>query len=237
MPQLIALPAFFDDEPPGSGLWRHITDAADVVDIAVFDDWDVLAGVKGRLKDAGIRVFGYVATGTGTVDPDVYGPHIDTWFERHPDLDGMFVDEGPPLDPEHPEEVEPTWVIEYYKAVYDRIKGNKATATVHLNCAGCRDVNVMTVCDQATIVEATYAQYNNPSWWQGAHRDWWLAPPKPLGHTIHTVRSPANTREAVKLAKERKARWVYSTDCPSSDYGCHLPKFWRDEVNACRRIR
>lgn len=240
MGQQIALPAYFDSAQPHDPVWGRLTAKQGPVAIAIFDDWDVLAGVKPSVRASGIQVFGYVSTHKGTVELDVCGALIDDWFTKHPDLDGIFVDEGPPLDTQHPEQLEPAWIWDYYgdnhgQGIYGYIKGKKSDARVFLSCVGCQDVGIFDVCDIAEVVEQDYARYTAKAWWDGASEPWWANPPagKGVAHVVHSCPDDdgRSMRVAVGLSKRRGAAYVYVFDGGLAAYHS-LPAYWDAETAA-----
>jgi hypothetical protein len=235
MPQRmrIALPAFFEPSQPNDPVWDKLAEGRDIVEIAVFDDMDLLEGVKSKVVRAHIDPYGYVSTKTGTVPREIYEPVIDAWFERFRDLRGIFVDEGPPQDSENPAEKESQKILDYYEAVFDYIRRKPGPARVMLNCAGCRDVRVLDRCDYAVIVEKDFAHYNDPSWWNGASRPWWTDPPhhKRLAHVVYNVLTADDMRTVLALAQQRAATWAYAFDGDSGSYN-RLPPYWTEELEA-----
>lgn len=240
MGQQIALPAYFEGAGPGDPVWERLAAGQGSVALAVFDDWDVLAGVKPRLRASGIQVFGYVSTHKGTLDPDVCRALIDDWFKRHADLDGIFVDEGPPLDSLHPEEMEPAWVGDYYgghdgEGIYGYVKGKRPDARVFLNCSGCQDARILTACDIAQVVEQDCARYLSTAWWADTSAPWWTSPPvgKAVAHVVHSCPDDdgRSMRLAVGLSKRRGTAYVYVFDGSAPAYS-RLPPYWDAETAA-----
>jgi hypothetical protein len=239
MEQRIAVPAYFDDAKRDDPVWERLAAAQGVVALAVFDDWTTLTRVKPRLKVSGIKAFGLVATHKATVELDVCQAEIDDWFRIHPDLDGIFLEEGPPLDTQHPATLEPAWVWDYYgdnhgQGLYHYIKRKKPGAKVFLDCAGCKDAGVFSVCDIAQVVDVDYARYKDKLWWLAASQSWWTSPPTPktIAHLVHSCPAEEHDwslRVAVALSKARQAELVYVFDGEQATYHT-LPAFWQSEV-------
>jgi hypothetical protein len=238
MEQRIAVHANFGGSRAHGSLWGKLATRHDVVAIAIFDDWDVLAGVKSSLQASGIKLFGRVSTHKGTTPREVCSALIDDWFHEHADLDGIFVDEGPPIDSQTPEEHESEWVWDYYgddsgQGMYRYIKGKKPDAIVFLNCPGCRDAAVFGACDIAEVVEHDYGHYMVRAWWTGTHEPWWTNPPagKAVAHVVRSCPDAWSMRVAVGLSKARGAKYVYVFDA-SSNVLSSLPAYWDAEATA-----
>ncbi|HEX8036463.1 MAG TPA: spherulation-specific family 4 protein [Ktedonobacterales bacterium] len=243
MAQRIALPPYFDDAQSPEALRDKLGKLATgqergVVAIAVFDDWNALTEVKPILQASGIQLFGRVSTNKGAVERDVCAAFIDDWFRAHSDLDGIFVDEGPPIDARAPEQPEPDWVWDYYgddsgEGIYGHIKRKNHDAKVFLNCPGCRDAAVFDVCDIAEVVEQDCANYVVKAWWTGAHTPWWTQPRpgKAVAHVVRSCPDEWSMRVAVGLSKARGAQYVYVYDDGSALHP-DLPAYWNAETAA-----
>jgi hypothetical protein len=243
MRQQIALPAYFDTSPPGAPIWQRLAAAQSAVGIAIFDDWDVLAGVKPGLQGSGIKLFGRVSTHKCTVAPDVCTTIIDDWFKRHADLTGIYIDEGPPIDIRDPEPLEPDWVWAYYgekNGIYGSIKRKHPGAQVFLNCAACRDERIFTVCDIAQLVEQSNADYSTKACWDGASLPWWTSPPagKAIAHVVHSCPDDHDwaARVAIGLSKRRGAQYVCALDGNPATRA-RLPAYWDAELAAVADAR
>ncbi|MGZ3599519.1 MAG: spherulation-specific family 4 protein [Ktedonobacterales bacterium] len=242
MAQRIALPPYFDDAPSPEALRDRLGKLArgqedGVVAIAVFDDWNALTEVKPILQASGIQLFGRVSTHKGAIERDVCAAFIDDWFRAHADLDGIFVDEGPPIDTQAAQQPEPDWVWDYYgdvngEGIYGHIKRKKSDAKVFLNCPGCRDATVFDVCDIAEVVEQDYAHYVVKAWWTGAQAPWWTNPPpgKTVAHVVRSCPDEWSMRVAVGLSKARGAHYVFVYD--DSEIHTDLPAYWDAETAA-----
>jgi hypothetical protein len=246
------VPAYFDRSQATDPVWSQLEQAASRIPIvAVFDDQNILGSVYNQVVAAGVVVFGYVMSDQGRVQQDEIEANIDSWFARFPDLSGMFVDVGPPLDVDNPEQKEPAEILAYYQAVHDRIKseqpvGRTAVApTVMLNCGGLRDANFAAACLDVAVWEQDYATYQSDGWWQaatGGGGGWWTNAQASIGKlTAHVVQSvpqggQAAMQKAISLAVQRGADYIYIYDSTSQSYG-RLPTFWASEVSALAPLR
>lgn len=236
MDQQIALPVSVDVARSRNLLSSTLASEQGVVDIAIFDDRTALRDVKSALQTVDIKLFGRVSTHKGTATRETCSVLINDWFKEHPDLDGIFVGEGPPLDTEAPEEYEPEWVWNYYGSdkgfgIYNTIKREHHGAMVCLNCPSCRDPAVFGACDIAEVVEQDYAHYSVKAWWTGASEPWWSDPPagKAIAHVVHSCPDVWSMRVAVALSKLRKARYVY-VFAGGSEVPTDPPPYWDAET-------
>lgn len=66
-----------------------------------------------RLRNAGAKLIGYVATGYGVRDPDMVLQDIENWYDFYPDIQGIFFDEVQPA----PSTAQLTFYTSYVDAV------------------------------------------------------------------------------------------------------------------------
>lgn len=240
MHQQIVLPISIEASQPPDPFLRRLAEGRNTVGIAIFDDWDALASLKPALQAfaPNTKLFGLVSTHHTSVALDVCTATIDDWYKRHPDLDGIYIDEGPPIDANDPEQPEPDSVWDYYggkNGLYGSLKRTHAGAQLLLNCAGCRDERIFTACDIAQIVQQDYALYTARAWWIGASRPWWTSPPigKAIAHVVHSCPDDHDwaMRVAIGLSKRRGANYVYvCNDDPAAV--ASLPAYWDAELAA-----
>lgn len=251
MLQGTVVPAYFDASAPTDPAWSALEQAAASVPIvAVFDDRNVLGGVWAQVASAGIQVYGYVLSDHG--QPLLAGveAQVDAWFTQFPDLTGMFVDVGPPLDGNNPETQEPADVRAWYESVYGHVTGQHPpgrTAAnaplLMLNCGGLRDQAFVAACLDIAVWEQDYATYVKDAWWNaaiGQGGEWWqdaTALGKKVVHVVQAVPQGDQVamQQAIGLAQSRGADCVYVYDGTSVSYG-RLPTFWDAEVGALHAI-
>ena len=231
------------------GVWQQIIGAQRSLYVAaVFDEITVASTPYDQLHEAGVDICGYVYSDMGQQPIDTVKRTISGWFGAFPNLSGMFVDVGPPTNPNDPAPQEPDSVLEYYQDVAYTIRSSgppsQPPPAVMLNCGGLRDVRFANTCFDIAVWEQDWPTYQSDSWWQGAMSNggaWWLTAEVNLevsvAHVVNGISlgdSQVMT-QAVALAKQRAADWLYVFDGSSAanagGYG-RLPSFWAEEVAA-----
>jgi hypothetical protein len=200
--QSVAIPSYFY---PGE-LWQRLESAAPTVGLAIINpdngpgrrrDAEYAAEVE-RARSQGIWVLGYVYTLQGArAFANKVKKDIDRYYDWY-GVDGIFVDEAPGTD----ECVKKG----YYKTIYQYIKAKGGTAKVVLNPGTQTNECYMEVSDILINFEDEYAQYLDwqPSGWERKY------PADRFWHLVHST-AQADMPNAVGLAKQRHAGWVYVT--------------------------
>ena len=202
-----------------------------------------LRQVPDQLTQSGVDVFGYVYTDMAQQPMDTVTATIADWFGAFPFLSGMFLDVGPPTNPDDPAQQEPDNVLAYYQQVAQTVRssgtGSGPPPAIMLNCGGLRDARFANTCFDIAVWEQDWATYQKDSWWQAATSggEWWLSALEDLEVSVsHVVNelpfddTDAMT-QAVTLAEQRNANWIYVFDGSSGGYD-RLPTFWSAEVDA-----
>lgn len=127
------------------------------------------------------------------------------WYDKFPAITGIFFDQGP--DGKFTTDAQ----LNYYFALYARMKVLYPAKKVMLNSAGVRDERVLRpvagagpACDIATLVEKEFESYDG-AWWDGASSPWWLDATlySQIVHIIHTCRTRDDMAIAIKLSSKR----------------------------------
>ncbi|HEX6963030.1 MAG TPA: spherulation-specific family 4 protein [Lacipirellula sp.] len=229
----IVVPAYFYPSS-NSTLWDDMTAAADDVPITAimnpgsgpgsFKDNNYVEAVN-AFRAAGGRVIGYVHSSYGgrplaqvLADIDKY----DAWYG----IDGIFVDEMANTGPGQR--------LDYYKAIYDHVKGidpewevmgNPGTHTIE-------QYATWPTADRFMVFENTgefYESYNPSAWNAEYDRDKFV-------HLVHTEDSPAAMESFLDLALARNAGGIYITHDVMNNPWDTLPSYWQAEVLAVAAI-
>jgi len=159
-----------------------------------------------------ITTIGYVSTDYTNVPASVVKGHVDTYFQCW-NVTGIFFDEAE-NDASH---------LEYYKDLYDYVKGKSmAETTVVLNPGCTTDESYMTACDINVLFESP------PSDWARHKMPAWAAnyPANRLAMIVHSVSTADAMRSVLANATAKGFGFVLSTD---NEY-TKLPNYWKEEV-------
>lgn len=167
-----------------------------------------------QAQAAGITVLGYSSTADGQrpiaqVETDV--GNYAAWYG----VTGIFLDRvsGTAQD------------FGYYSQVSSYIRGAHAGAVVWMNPGVYpADQDYMSLGDVMSVFEGSYAQYLTlqvPGWALSY-------PPSRFAHTIYATPEAA-LANALNLAQQRNAGYVYVTDLTGSDPYQGLPSYWTAE--------
>lgn len=228
----IVVPAYF--YPGQNSPWVQMTAAADEAPITAImnpgngpgnsQDNNYVSAVN-ALRAAGGRVIGYVYSSYGarplaevTADIDRYR----SWYA----IDGIFVDEMA--------NVGPAERLNYYKSIYDYVKGVDPKWEVMGNPGTTTIEQYLTwpTADRLMVFENVGAQYPGyaPSAWNANHDS------DRFVHLVHTEPSADNMETALGLAVQRNTGGIYITDDVMNNPWDRLPAYWQAEVAAVAQI-
>lgn len=153
--------------------------------------------VTDKARAQGIVVLGYIFTNLGKRPSSEVNRETDLYFEWY-GVDGIFLD-NTPHDGNH---------LDYYRGLADHARNVQAEAIVAMNPGYSPDRRYMSFVDVMVTYEYDYASYRKqtfPSW----TLDY---PPDRFMHMVHSVPSAEAASNALRLAKERNAGYVFVTD-------------------------
>jgi hypothetical protein len=169
----------------------------------------------GALRDAGIRVLGFVPTGYGARDPAVVRGEIDRWKEWY-GVDNIFFDEAP---------VVARWIPTY--ASYAAIV-HDAGGVVVLNPGLIPDRGYFEFADAVVTFEDSVGAYFQmkelPEWVRAETRT-------ELWHIV--IGAPEDRLgEVLKRARQHAADKIYVTDDVEPNPYDRLPSYWLGTLDA-----
>lgn len=251
--QQLAVPAYFYPGGDGAALWDQLEEAGDDIGIVVVNP----SSGPGSVRDAnyaaamsaadaaGVTVLGYVATGylgttgratrLGETTPGAWFAQVQQdiarWYELYGDdgLGGIFFDEvqnvcGP--DGRY---------ADVYRELDETTKrtyreGGVRTPFTVINPGIDTERCYADIGDVILTIEETfdgYAAWEAPAW----HR---AVDPQRLWHLVHTTGTEQQMVEAMRLAKERNAGYVYVTPDVLANPWDTLPpdSYWDAELAA-----
>jgi hypothetical protein len=228
----IVVPAYF--YPSANSGWNAMTAAADDVDItAIMNpfngpggslDANYVAAVN-AFRAAGGRVIGYVYSSYGSRPLAQVTADIDKYVAWY-DIDGIFVDEMANTGPAER--------LNYYKAIYNHVKGIDAQWEVMGNPGTHTIEEYLTwpAADRLMVFENVGAQYPDyaPSAWNLNHDR------ARFVHLVHTEPSSANMSADVVLAAARNAGAIYVTGDVLNNPWDTLPTYWQAHVDAVAQL-
>lgn len=217
----IAVPGYVD--PSDSGYWQSVIEAAPQVrDVIVNADSGPGAVVHepyvqliGSLRDAGVRVLGYVSTGWGERDPKSVYSEIDRWREWY-GVDNIFLDEAASV----PEEV--GTYADYAATVH------KAGGIVVLNPGLIPDRGYFEYADAIVTFEDSANNYfatRTPQGWLQAETN------TEVWHIV--IGAPRDQLSGVvDRARQHGADKIYVTDDVAPNPYDRLPRYWSGQLDA-----
>jgi hypothetical protein len=232
--QSIGIPAYFYPTAENLPLWDRVRSGHPAVSIVIATG----LGLEGTAPDpnyqvqmtktrkAGIRVLAYVTTSYGTKELSKALKEIDNAFAWY-DIDGIFFDEAVryPVT---------TAQVEYHAAMHKYVKCKDRRAITVINHGQILPEEYAAVCDIMMNAEMSYESYLkewSPWGWESRY------PASKFWHIIHSVDTVEKMEHALKLSKERNARYVFVTsptmESPGGPYGT-LPSndYWNAEIAA-----
>jgi hypothetical protein len=255
--QRIGVPAYWAPDAAGSARFDVLAQAAPTVDVVVVNGpangvptpFDAATATQIRkLRDAGVTVLGYVDTGylgrtglgtsAGSTRIADWRAQADReaagWFALYGEhgLAGVFLDQVTATC--GTDDV----LVDAYHRIADRLRERTPDAFVALNPGTGADECYAEVGDTMVVFENTYQAYRSwsPPEWVSRH------PARSFWHLVYDAPTTTELRDAVNLAKQRNAGYVYVTadaihttgspwdTVPAADY-------WYDEVCQVRLRR
>lgn len=171
--------------------------------------------VIGALRDAGIRVLGFVHTEYGARDPATVRGEIDRWKEWY-GVDNIFLDEAPVVS---------RWIPTYasYAAVV-----HDAGGVVVLNPGLIPDRGFFEFADAIVTFEGPVGAYSKmkepPKWVRSETRT-------ELWHIVHSAPED-RLGEVVNRARQHGADKIYVTDDVEPNPYDRLPSYWSGKLAA-----
>jgi hypothetical protein len=226
------VPAYFYPSGTGIDCWNRLARDAGSVNIEVIlnpasgpgttQDPNYVAVVD-KLRTAGGRVFGYVATGYGNRDMTSVNNDIRLYMSFY-NISGIFVDEMANTQERLP----------YYEKLYEYIKSVRSDLKVIGNPGMPYTLEgYMRAADTLVIFEGSSALYAD---FRPVVIAPWAAnyPRERFAHIVYAVKSAADLNRALDAAGKTRAGSVFITDgrLPNPYQG--LPAYWDQEVAAIR---
>lgn len=167
-------------------------------------------------QSKGVRVVGYVHLSYGTRDPNAVKADIAAWYSMYPSVDGIFFDECPAT----------ATGVSYVSAMQKVVKSHAKNLLV-LNPGVYPVQSYMNLGDILLVFEDSYSRYVStsvPSWVTNYSSSKFY-------HVVHTTTS-AQYANALALAKQRRAGYVYITNDVMPNPYDTLPTYWSTELAA-----
>jgi hypothetical protein len=213
------IPAYFY---PGT-LWTQAINAGSKVGVMVMNPFNGPGASQNssyvtavnQAKAAGIKVLGYVYTGYGTRGASIVKADIDTFYNWY-NVDGIFFDEG----------ANNATYLSYYQDLTNYVKAKGSNKMVILNPGVVPDEGYVKMADSVIVFENDYSQYANwnpPSWVNNYPAD-------KFTHIMYNTPASALS-QALTLAKQRRAGFVYMTDDVLTNPWDSLPSYWSNEIS------
>lgn len=179
--------------------------------------------VKGAQK-SGIDVLGYVSTSyaDGSISVQTIENQIEEWYSWY-QVDGIFFDE-----------VNSTCSIQniaYYAALYNFTKLQLGPDLVVLNPGAPSQSCYGRISDILVTFEGDYSSYLD----NYVTQNWTLAfPPSHFLQIIYNATTMPQMQEALSLATQRRAQWVFVTDRPAIGVNAlgTLPHYFCEEAQS-----
>jgi hypothetical protein len=170
-------------------------------------------------KPSGVKLIGYVYSDYGARDLGVVKSDVDKYYTWYPTVDGIFVDEA--------NNSSCTVELNYYRDLYNYIKGKSASATVVLNPGAVTLECYVNSSDVLITFEGLFSTYNGS--WHAGHAWEVNYPASRFWHLVHATPS-GNMTSALNLSRTRHAGWVYVTDDVMPNPWDTLASYWSAEV-------
>jgi hypothetical protein len=170
-------------------------------------------------KPSGTKLIGYVYSDYGNRAISSVEADIDKYYTWYPSVDGIFVDEA--------NNNSCTVELNYYRTLYNYIKGKSASATVVLNPGAVTLECYVNSSDILITFESDFTSYSGS--WHSGHA--WEAnyPASRFWHLVHNTPS-GSMATALGLSRQRHAGWVYVTDDAMPNPWDTLASYWSSEI-------
>lgn len=222
----LAIPAYFLPEAAGCSVncyWSDIQDSGSVTGIIVFNPNSgpginpnpLYQNAIEALSVQGIDTIGYVRTSYGARELTDVLRDIEAYNSWYP-VDGIFLDEVS----------SDCLQLDYYQDIYEYVKAQDEAALVVINPGTNTDECYTAVADTIVNFEDSFENYVTwtPSAWEANY------PVTMFWHIVHTT-DEFNLSNALTLARQRRAGWVYVTsDVENNPYDT-LPEYWLSEIS------
>lgn len=221
----LAVPAYF---APDQG-WTDLPAAAPAVGIAVINpasgpgsapDTAYLSVVQ-RAQAAGIKVLGYVGTDHGRRPAEAVLADVRAYTDWYA-TDGIFFDEA---------STDCGLANSYYARLFNAVKATSRSRVVALNPGRATEECYTRIADVIVTFEGSFSayatSYSAPSWTAryASERFW---------HLVYAAPTETELLEAVRLARQRRAGWLYVTPGTLPNPWDALPptSYWSQERSA-----
>lgn len=228
--QQIAVPTYFfptfDGSGNPSGYWAQFFGAVPTAGLGVINPSSGPGSSAStsyqnlmNKKPAGVKIIGYVYSDYGSRSLASVQADVDKYYAWYPSVDGIFVDEA--------DNSSCTVEQNYYRPLYQYIKGKSASATVVLNPGAVTVECYVNSSDILITFEDIFSNYNTT--WHSGHAWEVNYPASRFWHLVHAT-SGADMATALNLSRQRNAGWVYVTDDVLPNPWDSLPSYWSSEV-------
>ncbi|HEY6459887.1 MAG TPA: spherulation-specific family 4 protein, partial [Polyangiaceae bacterium] len=230
--QAIGIPMYVDPSS-SAATWAQVTAAAPTVALLVANPASGPGGSAqaeytqaiATAHAAGQAIIGYVHTSYGNRALAQVEADADAWYSFYPAIDGIFVDEG---------STDTSTIAPYYQPLHDHVKAEPAgSRTVALNPGTLVDESFLQAADVIVTFEDTYANYTNGSYppnpaWMATYPRW------RFWHLVLSAATTSDMQNAVMIARQRNAGYVYVTDQgPATAYQQLVTgAYWQAELAA-----
>lgn len=231
--QKISLPLYA--APSETWQWNQVDNSTPATGILIINPdfgpgYSLNQGYVGVVKGAqksGIDVLGYVSTSyaDGSISVQTIENQIEEWYSWY-QVDGIFFDE-----------VNSTCSIQniaYYSALYNFTKLQLGPDLVVLNPGAPSQSCYGRISDILVTFEGDYSSYLN----NYVTQNWTLAfPPSHFLQIIYNATTLPQMQEALSLATQRHAQWVFVTDRPAIGVNAlgTLPYYFCEEAQSVSR--
>jgi Spherulation-specific family 4 len=218
-------------------IWKQIIVAAKKVPISAIinpnngpngapPNVDYQQGIR-DLRQAGVRVIGYVHSNYGKRDLKLVKADIDLYL-KHFDIDGIFIDETASSKDK----------LDYYQNIYQQIKSRRKSLQVIINPGTNMDESYIKkpVADVAVIFENDRKEWNTyqPPVYQPNYSASHFAA------LVHTTTNSKVMKGILDRAANSNFGYVYitndSTNTPNHNPWDSLPSYWQAEVDYIQKL-